>query len=297
MKSKFISSVRLSSSGQEFQKNKVQVLSKKVILLILAITFLSSCTQVVDIPLETSNPKLVVEATINWAKGTLGNVQKIKLTKTTNFYSNTIPRVSGATVTVTNAANTIFNFVEIPNTGEYVCNNFIPVLNATYKMSISSEGKSYTATEVLKPVATIQGFNQDTNGGISGNKIRVQTLYNDPPNTADYYLYKYKYPNELSPDFYVSDDQFYNGNTFFSVTFNDKLKQGDIIEVTHFGISQQYYNYLNILLSLTGNQGGGPFQSPPVSVRGNISNIADQNDFPFGYFGLSETDPRTYTVQ
>jgi hypothetical protein len=280
---------------QKITKNKI--IMKKVILFILTITILTSCTEVVDIPLETSNPKLVVEANINWPKGTSGNVQKIKLTKTTNFYSNSVPKVSGATVTVTNAANTNFNFVEIPNTGEYVCNNFIPVLNATYKMSITSEGKNYTATEVLKPVATIQGFNQDTNGGISGNKIRVQTLYNDPANTADYYLYKYKYPNELKPDFYVSDDQFYNGNPFFSVTLNDKLKAGDIIEVTHFGISQQYYNYLNILLSLTGNQGGGPFQSPPVSVRGNISNVADQTDFPFGYFSLSESDPRTYTIQ
>jgi hypothetical protein len=287
----------MKSKIHKFQKNIVQVLSKKVILLIIAITFLSSCTEVVNVPLETANPKLVVEATINWAKGTAGNVQKIKLTKTTNFYSNTVPRVSGATVTVTNSANTVFNFVEIPNSGEYVCNNFVPVLNATYKMSISSEGKNYTATELLKPVATIQGFDQDSNGGISSNQIRVKTLYNDPPSTADYYLYKYKYPNELKPDFYVSDDQFYNGNPFFSVSFNDKLKQGDIIEVTHFGISQQYYNYLNILLSLTGNQGGGPFQAPPVSVRGNITNTADQNDFPFGYFSLSETDPRTYTVQ
>jgi hypothetical protein len=287
----------MKSNITEFQKNIVKVLSEKTFLLILAITFLSSCTQVVDIPLETANPKLVVEANINWAKGTAGNVQKIKLTKTTNFYSNTVPNVSGAIVKVTNSANVVFNFTEIPNTGEYVCNNFIPVLNATFKMTISSEGKNYTATEVLKPVATIQGFDQDSNGGISSNQIRVKTLYNDPPSTADYYLYKYKYPNELKPDFYVSDDQFYNGNPFFSVSFNDKLKQGDIIEVTHFGISQQYYNYLNILLTLTGNQGGGPFQAPPVSVRGNITNTADQNDFPFGYFSLSETDPRTYTVQ
>lgn len=287
----------MKSKIQEIQKNILKITSKKAILFILTITLLSSCTEVVNIPLETSNPKLVVEANINWAKGTPGNIQKIVLTKTTNYYSNSVPKVSGALVTVTNNANTIFNFIEIPNTGEYVCNNFVPVLNANYKMSITSEGKNYTATEILKPVAPIQGFDQDSNGGISGNKIRVKTLYNDPPNTADYYLYKYKYPNELSPDFYVSDDQFYNGNPFFSITLYDKLKQGDIIEITHFGISQKYYNYLNILLSLTGNQGGGPFQSPPVSVRGNITNIADQNDFPFGYFSLSESDPKIYTVQ
>ncbi len=281
----------------KLQKSISKFSNKKILLFLLAIAFMSSCTEVVDIPLDTANPRLVVEANIYWAKGTTGNVQKIKLTKTTNFYSNTVPKVSGATVTVTNSTNVVFNFVEVTNTGEYVCNNFVPVLNATYKMNISSEGKNYTATEVLKPVAAIQGFNQDTSGGITGNDIRVQALYNDPASTTDYYLFKYKYPETIKPDFYVTDDQFYNGNPFFSVTFNNKLKQGDIIEITHFGISQQYYNYLNILLSLTGNQGGGPFQAPPVSVRGNITNTGDQNEYPFGYFSLSETDPRTYTIQ
>ena len=132
----------------------------KKIILLLAITFFTSCTQVVDIPLETANPRLVVEANIYWAKGTLGDIQKIKLTKTTNFYTNIVPNVSGATVTVTNSANAVFNFIEVPNTSEYVCNNFIPVINETYTMRIASEGKNYIASETLKSVAPISGFNQ-----------------------------------------------------------------------------------------------------------------------------------------
>ncbi len=270
---------------------------KKITFFILAILIFASCTQVVDIPLDTANPKLVVEAALTWPKGTLGNIQKIKLTKTANFYSNSIPSVSGAVITVTNSSNIIFNFIEVPNTGNYVCTDFIPVLNETYKLSISSEGKNYTATEILKPVAPIQTITQDNKGGISGNKIQIKAIYIDPATTTDYYLFEYKYPSASKPDYYVSDDQFYNGNAFFSVSFDDKLKQGDVIEINHFGISQDYYNYLNILLSLSGNQGGGPFQAPPVSVRGNITNSANQNDFPYGYFSLSETDIRTYTVQ
>lgn len=270
---------------------------KKIILSILVITFFTSCTQVVDIPLETANPRLVVEANIYWAKGTTGNNQKIRLTKTTNFYTNTVPNVSGAIITVTNSSGTVFNFIEVPNTGNYVCTNFIPVINETYTMRIASEGKNYLASETLKSVAPILNFNQENNAGFSGKDIRVQSLYLDPANTENFYLFNYKYPAQLRPDFYVSDDIFYNGNQFFSQTFYDKLKPGDVIEITHFGISKQYYNYLNILLNLAGNQGGGPFQAPPVTVRGNISNVADSNDFPFGYFSLSESDPKTYTIQ
>ena len=100
----------------------------KNIIYLLAIVFFASCETKVDIPLDTANPKLVIDANILWQKGTSGNTQKIKLTTTTDYYSSTIPVVSGATVTVTNSANTVFVFTETPNTGEYVCTNFEPCL-------------------------------------------------------------------------------------------------------------------------------------------------------------------------
>jgi hypothetical protein len=41
------------------------------------------------------------------AKGTSGNVQRIKLSTTTGFYDSSIPVVSGAIVTMKNSANLI----------------------------------------------------------------------------------------------------------------------------------------------------------------------------------------------
>jgi hypothetical protein len=258
---------------------------------------LNSCQEVVPIDLNTANPKIVIEAAINWQKGTSGNIQKIKLSTTTNFYSNSIPVVSGATVFVTSSTNAVFNFIEIPNTGEYICNNFLPVLNQNYALTIINNGKTYTASETLKPVATIIDVVQESNGGFSGNRIRIKANYLDPASTQDYYLFNYKYPGKAKPDLYVSEDKFYNGNPFFSISFEDKLKAGDTITLIHFGISKQYFEYLNILLDLAGNQGGGgPFQAPPVTVRGNITNVSNPDDFPFGYFSLSETDQKNYTI-
>src|SRR3970040_2136509 len=125
----------------------------KPLLIIILALFLNSCEDVIPIDLNTSAPKLVIEASINWKKGTSGNQQKITLTTTTDFYSNKIPKVSGATVYIKNSSNTIFNFTESAIKGDYVCDNFIPVLNEVYTLTIINNGATYSATESLKSVA------------------------------------------------------------------------------------------------------------------------------------------------
>lgn len=265
-------------------------------LFIVALVFVS-CEDVIDVDLNNAPPKLVIQATINWQKGTSGNQQKIKLTTTADYFSNVIPTVSGAVVTVTNSNNTVFTFSEIPNTGEYICSNFLPVINETYTLKVISKGQTYTATETLQPVAPITRIEQKNDGGFSGDQIEIKTFYNDPAAVPNYYLYKFTYSNQAKANVYVDRDEFFDGNEFFSLSRNDELKKGDNIKVAHYGISKAYYNYMSILVSISGNTGGGPFQTPPATVRGNIVNTTDKANFPLGFFALSEIDVRDYTVQ
>lgn len=259
--------------------------------------FFNSCEDVITVDLKTAAPKLVIEASINWQKGTLGNEQKIKLTTTTDYYSSTIPTVSGATVFVKNDSNIIFNFVEKPNSGEYFCTNFIPILNQTYTLTVISKGQTYTATETLKPVASITKIVQNNLGGFDGKTIEIKTYFNDPVAEENYYLYRYAYQNPLLNNYYVGEDTFFQGNEFFSISQNDKLKTGDAIEITHFGISKTYSNYMNVLASIAGNSNGAPFQSPAATVRGNIINTTDFDNYALGYFSISEADTKNYVVQ
>lgn len=272
---------------------------KKIIILTIVFVsiFLNGCTEVVDVDLKTDNPKLVIEAFLEWEKGTTGANQKIKLTTTTNFYTNTIPVVSNATVTIKNSTNTVFNFIENPGTGIYNCTNFVPVLNETYTLTINYNGQVYQAQETMKALTPIINIEQNNTGGIAGNDIQIKTIFDDPAGQENFYLFSYTYPNILKPDIYVTDDVFFDGNPFFSSSFNDDLKAGDIIKLSHTAISKQHYNFLNVLLTIAGSGGGGgPFQAPPVTVRGNILNVTNQDNFPFGYFNLSEKESKTYTI-
>ena len=270
---------------------------KKAILLVVFFIslFFTSCEEVVDVDLNTAAPKLVIEAAMNWRKGTSGAQQTIKLTTTTGYFEDEIPIVTGAVVYIKNSANQQFNFAEVANSGRYICSNFKPVIDGTYTLIVISNGNTYTASETLKSVTPITNVVQDYAGNLAG--IVVKAFYNDPADVDNYYLYKYEYSNKVTSTYYVDKDEFYQGNEFFSVSDDEDLKTGDEIEITHYGISKQYYNYMNILVSIAGSNIGGPFQSPPATVRGNIINTTNKNNYPLGYFSLSEMVSKKYTVK
>ena len=90
--------------------SKIMNIIKYISVIIVAL-FFQSCEEVIHVDLDTAPPRLVIDAAINWQKGTIGNEQKIILSTTTGFYSNVIPKVSGATVAVKDSQN--FNFTLI----------------------------------------------------------------------------------------------------------------------------------------------------------------------------------------
>ncbi|WP_338376606.1 DUF4249 domain-containing protein [uncultured Flavobacterium sp.] len=266
-----------------------------ILLVLMALSFVS-CEDVVDVDLDTANPNLVIEASILWKKGTNGNEQKIKLSTTTDYYSNVIPLVSGATVFITDSSNT-YNFIENPGTGEYICGNFNPIINETYVLTVIANGETYIATEKLKAVPTIDTVQQDDEGGFLGDEIEVKFFYQDNGLTNDFYLIQFNSNFSLLPEYDVTNDEFFQGNQMFGLYTNEDMKPSDVLTFTLHGISERYYNYLNVLLGISGGNGGSPFNTPPATVRGNFVNQTNSDNFAFGYFSLSEIDTKTYIIQ
>jgi len=271
---------------------------KNYIYLLISIIsiFFTSCEDVIQVDLDTAAPRLVIDASIQWQKGTLGNEQKIKLSTTTGFYDNVIPTVSGATVFITNSDNVVFNFNETtPNTGIYTCSTFVPEINKTYVLTVILNGQTYTATETLKSVSSITNIEQNNNGGL-GNDIEIKSFFNDPATVENYYMFKYKSSIAAVPVFEVQNDKFTDGNQNFGLYMNEDIGTGDQLDITIYGISKRYFEYMNKLILIAG-ESNGPFSTPPATVRGNIINQTNSKNFALGYFSLSETDFRNYTVQ
>jgi hypothetical protein len=271
-------------------------LLQKIIILSAGL-FLTGCEDVITVDLDTAAPRLVIDASIDWVKNTLGNEQKIVLSTTTGYYNAEFPTVSGAVVTVTNVSNTVFTFVETPGTGQYVCSNFLPVIGQTYNLKIILNGQTYTASETLTATAEIEDtIDQNNNGGDAGDEIEITFYYEDDAGQVNYYLNSVTQPHTPFPEFEVEDDEHTNGNIMHESYSSEDLKAGDQIDIRLYGISKNYYNYMYRLIVASGND-GSPFPTIPSAVRGNVVNQTNSKNYAFGYFRLSEVDAKNYTVQ
>ncbi len=269
----------------------------KKLFVLLSVLVCAGCQQVIDVDLNTAAPRLVIEASLNWEKGTTGNLQTIKITTTAGYYDKTIPSVSGATVFVTNSKNDIFDFLPSPSSeaGIYTCNTFVPEIGETYQLTVIHNGETYNAQEKLIATPEIRDVEQRNDLGLNSDEIGIRVNFIDFPNENNYYLFRFGSTVNAFPEYETIDAQFTDGNVTSWLYSNKNLKKGSKMNFTLYGISETYYNYISIVLS--NSRGGGAFQPLPTNVKGNITNQSNKQNYALGYFRLSEIDKADYTVQ
>ena len=269
-------------------------MKKTILLLVIFIGFIS-CEDVIDVNLPQAEPRLVIDASINWFKDTPGNEQEIKLTLSAPFFNTDIPPANNAQVQITDSQKTIFNFIENTNTGIYKNNNFIPIINEKYRLTIVYNNETYTAEETLKPVNPINRIEQNNGGGFSGEDIEIKAYFEDPITEENFYLLEFinDITNIPSLDFF--NDEFINGNEIFAYYSDEDLSEGNEVNIKIHEVSERFYDFVFILSQQAESE--GPFQTQPATVKGNCINTTKSENFPLGYFRLSEVDQFTYVIQ
>lgn len=259
--------------------------------------FLNGCSKVIDVKLPTAPPKLVIDASIDWEKNTAGNEQKIILSTTTGFYSDQFPTVSGARIYIKNSADTVFNFTESSRAGEYLCTNFKPVVGETYRLTVVLNEITYTATEIFTATPDIDTtITQNDKGGMTGDEIEVEFSYPDDGTQDNYYMSRVKTNRVAYPVFNLESDENYQGRKITEFYSHEDLAQGDSVNIKLYATSRRFYDYFKKVLAASGNN-DSPFPTVPTAARGNIINQNNADDYPLGYFRLSQVVTRRYTIK
>ncbi|MDW5288976.1 DUF4249 domain-containing protein [Formosa sp. PL04] len=274
------------------------------ICFVILFSSLISCTDVVDIEVPTAAPRLVIEASVDWQKETFGTQQTIKLSTTTPFFDTDYPNaVIGAQVTVTRERDNALYVFEDQLNGEYTTTNFGAGLNDIYTLNVIYEDETFTATETLLPTTDITRVTQSRSEGFYPDVLELNVYFEDPADETNFYLLIFREEGDYFPTITTVSDEYLNGNeihVFFEKEEDDgdgedfEFEPGDTVSVNLYNISEEYYNFMQLLNSQSGSS-GNPFAPAPVEIRGNCINITDANNYPYGFFRVTETAKETYT--
>ena len=251
---------------------------------------LMSCTEVIDIELDSTYTRLVVEGAV-----TTDSLQHgVRLSTTADYFSNEMaPAVSGAEVDLEYNGNIIRLNENDSIPGYYqVPAAFRGEIGTTYHLRINGvDTDSDGITETYEAESTMPGgvkldsvaLKYSSNYFVSGYEVYMYAL--DPP-TRDWYSIKFWKNSDLLTDtlikYNVQPDEFYNGSYLFYGLpigfYNDGdprevLAEGDTVTLELNSIPEFFYNFIiDAQLEIIGNN--PLFSGPASNVRSNLDNGA-----------------------
>jgi hypothetical protein len=264
------------------------------LIISLSITF-TSCTEEIELELNDSFVRLVVEGNITSDSAT----QNIILSKTSSYFSTQAkPMVGGAIISVTNGAST-YDFEEIiGQPGIYKSKQaFAGKPGETYNLLIKNVDldddnglKTYEAKEIMKSPLTIDSLYAIPINFFGNQGYRIFGFAQEPATLGDFYLWRYYINGQLATDtlyeITFNSDQLVNGNYLSNLElgFIFDGQAGDTLTLETNSITEDYFNYVISFFIETQWSGGGGFSGPPANIKTNINNGAT------GYFN---TEART----
>lgn len=257
---------------------------KKYIYILVAITIMIACTENFDVKLDSTYIRLVVQGSINNEL----KAHQVSLTKSADYFSNApAPKVTGATVSISDGAGNNFNLTEVSD-GLYETDTIAGEIGKTYTLTINYEGEIYTSSCYLNycpPIDSINfgyydyGYSSGDNSVLYDTTLSILLNALEPSTVGNFYLWN-TYKNGIleSDTLYevsFSDDVFVNGNYLYNIEIQSvkDVSIGDTITLEMQAITKEYYNYIYQLMTET-IWNMGPLDGPPANPTGNISNGA-----------------------
>ena len=251
------------------------------------VLLLSSCEKVINLNLDQTTPKIVIEGI--FTNLNVSHLVSISYTKNFEADNKKVP-VYGALVLLKEENGPTISFTEQGKSGNYYSTKFKGVAGKKYTMTITVNGKTYTAISKMPFPVPLKSLNQTELTFFGESKKLVQANYNDPIGIENFY-YNKLYVNDVKRgSLYIESDRFNDGKEVKNTIFisDPDLKTGDKVKVQLLTIDENVYKYLFSISQISGN--GGP-PTTPANPTSNFTNGA------LGYFSASTISTDSLTIK
>ncbi|MET0463093.1 MAG: DUF4249 domain-containing protein [Chitinophagaceae bacterium] len=262
------------------------------IFLALSVTiFLSSCEKVIDLNLNSTEKRYVVEGIITDLTGA-----RVTLSQTKDFdEDNSLATVSGATVEMSEAGGTVTTLTE-SSPGIYTAPAMNGTSGKTYTLSVKVNGQTFTAVSTMPQRVNLDTLYVTDEFLFGENRRTANTEYQDPPGRGQYYRFVQYINGKKEPTIFYQSDEYTDGNYVNNKLFyfpedddneDQKIKTGDLLRIDMFCIDQNVYKYwFSLDRSATGESGQATPSNPVTNLTGGA----------LGYFSAHTTQTKIITV-
>jgi len=252
------------------------------VLLFSLLLILSSCEDLIDIDLNSADPKVVIVAEINNEDKT----HEVTVTKTVNF-DDEKPNdpVNDAVVFIRLGNGRIYNFNSAGN-GKYTTTNLPLAVGETYNLVVVVDGEEYTATTKLLAYIEIDSIGVTIENIFNEDYYFINLKFNDPDGESNYYKYSMSINGKPFKFNAAFSDKFNNGNEVtHQLGGNDngnEINPGDHLLIRRQIVTKEVFNFWSEYTMTN------PGSAAPGNPTSNISNGG------MGYFSVSNV--KDYTV-
>ncbi|AEA44089.1 DUF4249 domain-containing protein [Fluviicola taffensis] len=256
---------------------------KFILTALVSFTFIlvfSGCQKVIDIDLNDTDQKVVVEGTI--LRG--DTIQRVRVTKTQNFDESTSPpAVDDATVSVVDNLGNAASFTSVGN-GWYELTSYPGVEGRTYTLTVSVDGETYSGSSTMPNYMPLDSLFVEYYPFGADTLISLVPSHYDEAGVTNFYQFHIYRNGEKDKGIYIQDDQFTDGNLILQPLFVSDLEVNDIVRVDLFCIDKPVYSYFN-QLSVNSSSSATP-ANPISNMTGGC----------LGYFSARTFHSRTIVV-
>jgi hypothetical protein len=258
-------------------------------LLIAALPF--ACTKVVNINLNDSSPRLIIESSISDQNSSC----IVKLSLSVNYNeTNVFPPVRGASVVLSDDSGKSFVLDET-QPGIYTLQTIKGVPGKTYSLSINVSGKSYEATSKMPQAVPIDSIYQAKilrGAYMGGGEFKyVVVKYRDPVGSGNYYRFVEKINKNIQNSIYLDDDMLRDGSMIAQniMRADSSLRTGDSVRIYLQTIDKNVFDYFLQLRDVTNSFGAS--SATPANPISNFSGGA------LGYFSAYTVRSRSIVIK